>query len=67
MRVATSDGIEQLIILGHGAERVSASMFHEEVMQVGGHIAGVLRQLQRAPGLRPLADNPALKKLMATE
>ena len=67
VRVATSDGIEQLIILGHGAERVSASMFHEEVMQVGGQIAGVLRQLQHAPGLRPLADNPALKKLMETE
>lgn len=31
VRVATSDGMEQVIILGHGALRVSARMFHEEV------------------------------------
>lgn len=31
VRVATSDGMEQIIILGHGALRVSARMFHEEV------------------------------------
>ena len=34
VRVATSDGMEQIIILGHGALRVSARMFHEEVQQV---------------------------------
>ena len=33
-RVATSDGMEQVIILGHGALRVSARMFHEEVQDV---------------------------------
>ena len=32
--VATSDGMEQVIILGHGALRVSARMFHEEVQDV---------------------------------
>ena len=31
VRVATSDGLEQIIILGSGAERVSASAFLEEV------------------------------------
>ena len=34
VRVATSDGMEQVIILGHGALRVSARMFHEEVQDV---------------------------------
>ncbi len=34
VRVATSDGMEQIIILGHGALRVSARMFHEEVQEV---------------------------------
>ncbi|MBE6836868.1 MAG: GTP-binding protein [Ruminococcus sp.] len=31
VRVATSDGLEQIIILGSGAERVSAREFYEEV------------------------------------
>ena len=31
VRVATSDGPEQVIILGHGALRLSASAFHEEM------------------------------------
>lgn len=31
VRVASSDGLEQIIILGHGAERVSARAFKEEV------------------------------------
>ena len=34
VRVATSDGMEQIIILGHGALRVSARMFHQEVQEV---------------------------------
>lgn len=34
VRVATSDGMEQLIILGNGAYRVSASEFYEEVKTV---------------------------------
>ena len=34
VRVATSDGMEQIIILGHGAFRVSARMFHQEVQEV---------------------------------
>ena len=34
VRVATSDGLEQIIILGHGAMRISAREFYEEVMDV---------------------------------
>ena len=32
--LGASDGPEQVIILGHGALRVSARMFHEEVQNV---------------------------------
>lgn len=35
VRVATSDGLEQLIIMGAGAVRVSAAEFQEEVMAAG--------------------------------
>ena len=42
VKVATSDGPEQLIILGHGALRLSASNFHEEMEQVQSQIADVL-------------------------
>ena len=34
VRVATSDGLEQLIILGNGALRVPASAFEKEVCAV---------------------------------
>ncbi len=34
VRVATSDGTEQIIILGNGAYRVSASEFHDEVKRI---------------------------------
>ena len=44
VKVATSDGPEQLIILGHGALRVSASSFREEVERVQGQIAETLRK-----------------------
>ena len=40
VRVATSDGPEQLIILGHGALRLSASAFRQEVEEAEGQIAG---------------------------
>lgn len=33
VRVATSDGLEQLIILGNGAMRISADEFHHEVRE----------------------------------
>ena len=47
VRVATSDGPEQLIILGHGALRLSASAFREEMEQVQGKIAEVLEKNNR--------------------
>ena len=39
VRVATSDGLEQMIILGHGALRLSARAFKAEVEQTRGEIA----------------------------
>ncbi len=42
VRVATSDGVEQMIILGHGALRLSARMFKQEVEQVTGQISTFL-------------------------
>ena len=43
VRVATSDGMEQIIILGHGALRVSARMFHEEVQNVEKQIRNLVQ------------------------
>ena len=44
VRVATSDGMEQIIILGHGAYRLSARQFREEVDQVEREIRSLVRQ-----------------------
>ena len=49
VRVATSDGPEQLIILGHGALRISASAFRQEVEEAEGQIARILSANNR-PG-----------------
>ena len=43
VRVATSDGMEQIIILGHGALRVSARMFHEKVQNVEKQIRALVQ------------------------
>ncbi len=45
VRVATSDGMEQLIILGHGSERLSAKELKWEVDQADMHLRDVLSQL----------------------
>lgn len=42
VRVATSDGLEQLIVLGHGALRISAREFREEVEEVNRQIRDFL-------------------------
>ena len=42
VRVATSDALEQVIILGHGAVRVSARMLRQEVEQAEGEIRRML-------------------------
>ena len=50
MRVATSDNLEQLIILGHGAERISAQHFHDEVYAAEAEIARILAQNNQRSG-----------------
>ena len=44
VRVATSDNLEQVIILGHGAMRVSARTFHAEVEETEGQIAALVER-----------------------
>lgn len=46
VRVATSDGLVQVIILGHGALRVSAAALHEEMETALGQITALVRQTQ---------------------
>ena len=58
--MATSDGAEQLIILGHGALRLSATTFKAEVEQASGQIAAILAKNNRSTPSRPVAA--ALKK-----
>ena len=50
VRVATSDGPEQVIILGHGALRLSASAFHEEMTEVRKQIGDALWQNNQKNG-----------------
>ena len=54
-RVATSDGAEQLIILGHGALRLSASAFKAEVEQAAGQISAILAANNRSAPSQPVA------------
>ncbi len=42
VKVATSDGLEQLIILGNGAFRISAQEFYEEVKYVEKSIREII-------------------------
>ena len=46
VRVATSDGAEQLIILGHGALRMSARALKEEIELADRQIAEILAKKQ---------------------
>ena len=55
VRVATSDGAEQLIILGHGALRLSASTFKAEVEAAAGQISAILRANNRAAPSKAVA------------
>ena len=48
VRVATSDGMEQLIILGHGAMRISARAFREEVEQAKIQISEIIRRINES-------------------
>ena len=47
VRVATSDGMEQLIILGNGALRVSAEEFRQEVAQTEAAIRAYTAQMKQ--------------------
>ena len=64
VRVATSDGPEQLIILGHGALRLSASIFRQEVEQTAGQIAAILARNNRRERSAPVrhAMDKAMEK-----
>ena len=59
VRVATSDGPEQVIILGHGALRLSASAFHEEMAEVKRQIGDALWENNRKN-----AKNGAMRSAM---
>ena len=61
VRVATSDGPEQLIILGHGALRLSASAFHEEMAEVQKQIGDTVFRNNQS-GARTGALRAALEK-----
>ncbi len=50
VRVATSDNLEQLIILGHGAERISAQRFHDEVYAAQAEIERILTKNNQKNG-----------------
>ncbi len=50
VRVATSDGAEQMIILGHGALRISAAMFRQEVEQTNTEIRRIIEESNRKSG-----------------
>lgn len=54
VRVVTSDAAEQLIILGHGALRVPAIAFREEIAQTSGKIQEVLYRNNSSGRVRPL-------------
>lgn len=63
VRVATSDGPEQVIILGHGALHVSARAFHAEVEAAEGQISAVLQRLTNRPrSERTIRNNVKLKQ-----
>ena len=50
VRVATSDSLEQLIILGHGAVRLSAREFKAEMEAVEGSIREIIAKNNRTRG-----------------
>lgn len=62
VRVATSDGMEQRMILGNGAYRVSAQEFRQEVMQVEAAIRAYAEQMhQGKKTIREKVPNDAQK------
>lgn len=47
VQVATSDNLEQQVVMGHGAHRISARGFHEEVKRIDGVINDVVAKYNR--------------------
>ena len=60
VRVATSDGMEQLIILGNGALRVSAEEFRQEVLQTDTAKRAYASQLKQ--GKKTITEKQTPKK-----
>ena len=56
MTVATSDSLEQVIVMGQGARRLSASDFREEVEQAEQEIRRINRE-RRQNGKNYLLEN----------
>ena len=54
VRVVTSDGAEQLIILGHGALRLPAASFRREVEEAEGEISAILARNNRRVRSQPV-------------
>lgn len=65
--VATSDGLEQVIILGQGARRMSASDLREEIETVNREIGGVLSEHVARQGRTYLFGNLAEEEARALE
>ncbi len=47
VRVATSDALEQVIVMGHGCIRVSAAGLHDEVMRATDEIRALVEDVNR--------------------
>ena len=61
VRVATSDNLEQLIILGHGAIRVAAADLKAEVEAAEGRITEIIERSNRAhKGFNTLRDRATI-------
>ena len=65
VRGVTSDGAEQLIILGHGALRLPAASFLREVEEAEGEISAILARHNRGERSRPVKE--ALERAAAKE
>jgi len=67
VRVATSDGLEQVIILGHGAFRLSAAMFRKEVDETQTQIDRLISAYNAKNGLHRAKIADAVKIAAAEE
>ena len=59
VRVATSDSLEQMIILGHGAVRVPAAEFRTEIEEAEGRISELIERNNRTDRDRNTVRNRA--------